>query len=324
MLGPGARMASTSTAEEEEKSTPAPIKAGRRAGHRNRPSSSAAPTGGFMSSPRSPTHLTDDDPSAADPSDPSTSRKPSRRRKPAADDDDSPPPPVSPPPADLPSSRGPAGDTLASAAEADVDSDRPPPQPKTSSWSTSTPAEDVSKAGVQSPTSSPPLSQQPPFGRRTHPSKPTPHSADDVITTLEDIPDLEDAGAEDLTLVVADNVKARSHVVQGLSELDRELEGGGVGGRGGEGMGGAGGMNVWLMNRGEVDVSLLLAVMGGVKGVDEGDTVWEFDALFSEVSSEMYAEEERDDGDADADADDAAKPTSAPAVAAKRPSLSAK
>ena len=221
--------------------------------------------------------------------------------------------------------------------------DEPPPQPKTAGWGSSTAAaEDTTKTNVQSPSANQPAGQ-PAFGRRNAAAAATgstttagsvkvsglasKHDISDEITDITDIPDLEDEGKQDITLTVAAATHARSHVVQALNELDRQLEGkAGLGGVGGEG----GGMPALLLNGGEVDVSLLLGVLCGVAGVDEGDGVWEFDALFSEVSSDMYAEMEHqdqeeggEDGEGAAAATEKAKAATQPA-SSKRTSISAK
>ena len=346
MLGPAARMAASSSPVDEEEKTaqPAVAKAGRRAG-RDRTTattpSNAKSTGNFMSSPRStqidsPTDSANDD----------TLLKPSRRAPPPSTAEDNSPPlsPASP----QQKVRGRVGDSLASEAEAAMGLDEPPPQPKTAGWgsaSATTVIEDNSKANVQSPSGTQP-SQQPAFGRRNAPATATTsttstaaaakpasiagkHDVADEITDITEIPDLEDDGKQDITLTVAANTHARSHTVQALNELDRQLEGkNGLGGSGGAG--GEGGMPALLLNGGEVDVSLLLGVLCGVAGVDEGDGVWEFDALFSEVSSDMYAEMEHQEGEdegaeeGDGGTTAAEKAKAAQAPSSKRPSITAK
>ena len=347
MLGPAARMAVSSSAVDEEEKTaqPAVAKAGRRAG-RDRTAASSnkekGSTGNFMSSPRSQL----DSPSDND----DTLLKPSRRAPPPSTADDE-SPPLSPASPQAKTARGPVGDSLASEAEAAMGLDEPPPQPKTAGWGSATTAvvggEDTTKVAAQSPSATQ-TSQQPAFGRRyaapgatastattstaatTTPRPATTavgkHDVTDEITDITDIPDLDDEGKQDITLTVAATTHARSHTVQALNELDRQLEGkSGLGG-GGEG---SGGMPALLLNGGEVDVSLLLGVLCGVAGVDEGEGVWEFDALFSEVSSDMYAEMEHQDQeeggeDTDAAAAAAEKAKAAQTTGSKRPSITAK
>ena len=235
---------------------------------------------------------------------------------------------------EVPKPRGAVGDQLASQAEADVDDEgaAPPSAAKQAGWGT----EDVSKSMVQSPTSSPPASV-PAFGRRQKGGSVTGGKSssgrqpadEDGILDIAEIPDVEDEAKEDITLTVAANVHARSQTVQELQELDRRLEG--KDGRGASAAaagrdGGRGGLPAILLNSGEVDVSLLLSALCGVQGVDEGDGVWEFDALFSEVSSEMAAEQDRGGEDEDAEAaDDGDKDKPAPVeTTSKRPSITAK
>ena len=349
-------MAASSTAGDEEEKTAQPTaavaKAGRRAGRdRNSatPSTSnsnkASATGNFMSSPRN--QPTDAANSSATPDSDDALLKPSRRAPPPSLPEDSNSPPLSPSSTQQKPVRGRVGDSLASEAEAAMAFDEPPPpaQPKTAGWGSAATSEDTGKANVQSPSATQP-SQQPAFGRRNAATASATvgnaasgakggggmgvggkHDVTDEITDITEIPDLEDEGKQDITLTVAATTHARSHTVQALNELDRQLEGkAGLGGMGGEG---GGGMPALLLNGGEVDVSLLLGVLCGVAGVDEGDGVWEFDALFSEVSSDMYAEmehQDQEDGAEEADGVGAAgdKAKAAQAVSSKRPSITAK
>ena len=368
MLGPAARMAASTGGDEEEKTAqaaPAVAKAGRRAG-RERATPTAASgkaTGNFMSSPRNQLQA---DSSAADGvggGDDNTLLKPSRRAPPPSSGDDDSSPPLSPT-SPAQKTRGRAGDSLASEAEAAMGMDEasPRPLPKTAGWGNSpaaaaaasssstvtVTAEDNVRTSAQSPSATQP-SQQPAFGRRNAAAAGGlatvgaggsgakagglsergggKHDVTDEITDITEIPDLEDEGKQDITLTVAATTHARSHTVQALNELDRQLEGrGGMGG----GMGGEGGVPALLLNGGEVDVSLLLGVLCGVAGVDEGEAVWEFDALFSEVSSDMYAEMEHqdaEDGGEEADATNAAVEkvkATAQTAGSKRTSLTAK
>mmetsp|Transcript_24236 Transcript_24236/g.52967 ORF Transcript_24236/g.52967 Transcript_24236/m.52967 type:complete len:260 (-) Transcript_24236:603-1382(-) len=94
-----------------------------------------------------------------------------------------------------------------------------------------------------------------------------------------DIPELEEEGKEDLTRVVAEAPKVRSNKVQGMEELDEDMQ-----------------FRLPSTDDRDIDLSLLTAVLCSSEQVNEPDEAWDPDMLFTNVASELNQEKEKAEG----------------------------
>jgi hypothetical protein len=99
----------------------------------------------------------------------------------------------------------------------------------------------------------------------------------DTITDITEIPDVEEEPREaDLSSVVAEAPNVRAQRVQGLQELQEQIQ-----------------FQLPSALGDGIDLSLLQSALSPPENVSgEGDVLWEFEQLFADVSSEMMAEME--------------------------------
>jgi hypothetical protein len=121
----------------------------------------------------------------------------------------------------------------------------------------------------------------------------------DTVANMDQIADLEDEGQEDLTAKVAEAPHAHGQRVQTLDELDQAV------------------FANYSSSGDGIDLSLLMRVLAPREKVDvarEPDTIWEYDQLFTQVSSDMQLE--MDEGD---DAEEEKESSGSPAEEEKTP-----
>ena len=102
----------------------------------------------------------------------------------------------------------------------------------------------------------------------------------DTIADINQIAEVEDEGQEDLTAKVADAPHAHNQRVQTLDELDQAV------------------FANYTSSGDGIDLSLLMRVLSPREKIDaqrEPDLIWEYDQLFTQVSSDMQTE--MDEGD---------------------------
>eukprot|EP00200_Dunaliella_tertiolecta_P006187 CAMPEP_0202345828 /NCGR_PEP_ID=MMETSP1126-20121109/4893_1 /ASSEMBLY_ACC=CAM_ASM_000457 /TAXON_ID=3047 /ORGANISM="Dunaliella tertiolecta, Strain CCMP1320" /LENGTH=308 /DNA_ID=CAMNT_0048937175 /DNA_START=2191 /DNA_END=3117 /DNA_ORIENTATION=+ len=94
-----------------------------------------------------------------------------------------------------------------------------------------------------------------------------------------DIPELEEEGKEDLSRLVAEAPKIRTNKVQGIVELDEDMQ-------------------YMLPAAGDkdIDLSMLTAVLASSEQVDEKDDIWTPETLLVQLASELNSEMEKAEG----------------------------
>jgi len=92
------------------------------------------------------------------------------------------------------------------------------------------------------------------------------------IVDVQEIPDLEEAVQDDITTKVAQAPNIRAARVQALTELDSEI------------------VNSLPVLPDGIDLSLLTNALTPVEKVHETDQAWDYDSLFTNVSSEIQTE----------------------------------
>jgi len=113
--------------------------------------------------------------------------------------------------------------------------------------------------------------------RRHHPTHAHTRTHDTRLTQIDDIPDLDEEGREDLTRIVAQAPRVPHARVQPISELQRDQ----AWVPAGAGGGGGGGST-------DTDLSLLTACLCPSEQVqDEVDEVWEPDQLLAALKYEL-------------------------------------
>jgi len=123
------------------------------------------------------------------------------------------------------------------------------------------------------------------------------HDTADVVTDMQDIPDLEEEIQEDTKIAAAPNVMSQK--IQALSELDHEIM-----------------FQLRTATVDGLDLSLLTSALTPQEKVVDPDVTWDFESIFTQVNSEMQAELEPEGGGADGDdkeGDDEEKASSAAA-----------
>jgi len=103
---------------------------------------------------------------------------------------------------------------------------------------------------------------------------------------MQEIPDLEEQITDDITSKVAQAPNVRAHKVQALTELDEGIIG-------------------QLPAMADVDTSQLTAALTPLEKVSETDHAWDYETLFTAVSSEIQTEIDAENGElAERDEDD--------------------
>lgn len=157
--------------------------------------------------------------------------------------------------------------------------DIPPPQAKGSGWGEETQVP-IQEQPLISPEEAAAAAQDDRPGRRQNRDGGKGKYDEDTVANLDNIADLEEEGQEDLSAKVADAPHAHNQRVQTLDELDQAVFANYAGSSEG------------------IDLSLLMRVLAPREKVDvsrEPDVVWEYDQLFTQVSSDMQTE--LDEGD---------------------------
>nr|XP_023684313.1 intraflagellar transport protein 43 homolog [Paramormyrops kingsleyae] len=167
--------------------------------------------------------------------------------------------PAEPPPPDEPRSAGKA----ASSATAGEGAPPKPPR-RQGGWAEETPSTGSAKSGRRPATDE--LED-----RRLRPQ--TPQESDDE-GDIPVIPDLEGVQEEDLTMQVAAPPSVQVNRVMTYRDLDNELMK----------------FSAFQTLDGEIDLKLLTKVLAPEQEVREEDVGWDWDHLFTEVSSELLTE----------------------------------
>ena len=102
---------------------------------------------------------------------------------------------------------------------------------------------------------------------------------EDTIVDLDMIPDAEEETKEDITTQIADAPHVKAAKVQSLRDLNNDLD-----------------FNIALGQKDGIDLSLLTSFLIPKEVIDmEVDELWEFDVLYSDLQSELNAENDQDE-----------------------------